>query len=415
MVKVIKLGVKRPVTKPLPPDPEARPIRYTVISADDHLMEPPDAFEGRLPRAFEAQAPRVVETEEGHEVWVLEDTPYFQSGFQAVAGRDWEDRRMEPSRFDEVRPGCFRIKDRIHDMDLNGVWASLNFPSGVTGFGGTLFSETKDPALGEACIRAWNDWLFEEWYTAHPDRIIPLGLTNLRDPVKGAEEIRRNAKRGFKAVTMPEQPHRVGFPPVFNAHWEPIVRACAETGTVLSLHVGSAGFPSLPPEAPILELGSTMFQAEAFTTCAQWLWSGWPARHPELSITLSEGGIGWVASLIDRLENLTSRSGYASGWPDKQNRPAEVLRRNFWFTMIDDPSTISTRHAIGVDHILAESDYPHGDGTWPDTQPVMTRLLAGVPDDEAWQITHENAARLYRHPLPPAHSPHAVGLRRAGA
>jgi predicted TIM-barrel fold metal-dependent hydrolase len=409
---VIKLGVKRPVTKPLPPDPEPRAVRYTLISADDHLMEPPHAFEGRLPRALQDRAPRVVETEEGHEVWVLEDTPYFQAGFQAVAGRAWEDRRMEPSRFDEVRPGCWKIDERIHDMDLNGVWASLNFPSGVTGFGGHLFSETKDEALGLACVRAWNDWLFEEWYTAYPERIVPLGITYLRDPEQGAEEIRRNAKRGFRAVTLPEQPHRLGFPSVFHPHWEPIVRACAETGTVLSLHVGSAGFPQLPPDAPILELGSTMFQAEAFTTCAQWLWSGWPARYPELALTLSEGGIGWVASLIDRLDNLTNRSGYAGGWPDSRNGPSAVLRRNFWFTMIDDPSTISTRHAIGVDHILAESDYPHGDGTWPDTQPVMAKLLPGVPDDEAWKITHENAARLYRHPLPLPGSPHAAGLRR---
>jgi predicted TIM-barrel fold metal-dependent hydrolase len=68
--------------------------------------------------------------------------------------------------------------------------------------------------------------------------------------------------------------------------------------------------------------------------------------------------------------------------------------------MIDDPSTISTRHAIGVENILAESDYPHGDGTWPDTQSVMAKLLAGVPDEEARMITHRNAAELYRHPLP---------------
>mgnify|MGYP001354211308 CR=1 FL=1 len=129
----------------------------------------------RLPKRFEEQGPRVIETEEGHQVWMMEDTPYFQVGFMAVAGRAHEDRRVEPARFDEVRPGCWRIKDRIRDMDINGVWASLNFPSGVTGFGGTLFSETKDPELGLACVRAWNDWLFEEWYGSYAERILPLG------------------------------------------------------------------------------------------------------------------------------------------------------------------------------------------------------------------------------------------------
>ncbi len=401
MPRVIKLGVKRPVSQPLLPDPEPRPVKFTLVSVDDHLLEPPHTFEGRLPRRLQDQAPRVVETEEGHQVWEFEGAPYFQVGFMAVAGRAKEDQRVEPARFDEVRRGCWSIADRIKDMDIGGIWASLNFPSGVTGFGGTLFCEAKDRELGLACVRAWNDWLFEEWYGPHPERIIPLGITDLRDPEQGAAEIRRNAARGFKAVTLPEQPHRQGLPAVFEPYWEPIVRACAETDTVLSLHVGSSGFPSMPASAPLLELGATLFQAEAFTTCAQWLWSGWPVRYPNLKITLSEGGISWVAGLIDRLDNIMGRSGYGAGWPDRQHSPSEVLRRNFWFTMIDDPSSVCTRHAIGVDHICVESDYPHGDGTWPDTQTVLQKLLQGLSDDEVRRITHRNAAALYRHPLPP--------------
>jgi predicted TIM-barrel fold metal-dependent hydrolase len=400
MARVVKLGIKRPVTRPLLPDPEPREVKYTLVSVDDHLMEPPETFEGRIPGKWKDQAPRVVETEEGHQVWVFEETPYFQVGFMCVAGRPREDHRFEPARFEEVRPGCYRIDDRIKDMDIGGIWASVNFPSGVTGFGGTLFSEAKDQDLGLACVRAWNDWLFEEWHSPYPDRIVPLGITFLTDPEKGAEEIRRNARRGFKAVTMPEQPHRQGLPSVFDEYWEPIIRACAETETVINLHIGSSGFAEMPPGAPILELGATLFGPMAVTSCAEWLWSGWPVRYPELKIAMSEGGIGWVASLIDRVDNIMTRSGYGQGWPDKKNSPSDVLRRNFWFCMIDDPSTISTRHTIGVENIVFESDYPHGDGTWPDTQRVMEKVLGDLPVDEIRAITHENASKLYRHPLP---------------
>jgi len=405
MARVVKLGIKRPATKPLLPDPEPREVNYTLISVDDHLMEPPHTFEGRLPQRLQDRAPRVIETDEGHQVWSFEDTPYFQVGFMCVAGRPREDHRIEPARFDEVRPGCWRIDDRIKDMDIGGIWASANFPSGVTGFGGTLFSEAKDPELGLACVRAWNDWLFEEWYSPQKDRIVPLGITFLTDPEKGAEEIRRNAKRGFTAVTLPEQPHQQGLPAIFDAYWEPIIRACAETQTVMNLHVGSSGFSAMPPGAPMIELGATLFQAMAFTSCAEWLWSGWPARYPELRIAMSEGGIGWVAGLIDRCDNIMSRSGYGSGWPDKKLGPSDVLRRNFWFCMIDDPSSVVTRYAIGVDNICCESDYPHGDGTWPDTQPVLKRLLGDLPADEIRKLTHENAAHLYRHPLPEVRVP----------
>ncbi len=405
MARVVKLGIKRPVTRPLLPDPEPRPVKYTFISVDDHLMEPPHTFEGRLPAKLQERAPKVVETEEGHQVWHFEDTPYFQVGFMCVAGRPREDHRVEPSRFDEVRRGCWDIKARIADMDIGGIYASVNFPSGVTGFGGTLFSEAKDPELGLACVRAWNDWLFEEWHSPYPDRIVPLGITYLADPEKGAAEIVRNAKRGFRAVTLPEQPHRQSLPPIFDARWEPLIRACAETGTVINLHNGSSGFAQMPPGAPMLELGATLFGPMAVTSCAEWLWSGWAARYPELRIAMSEGGIGWVASLIDRLDDIMTRSGYGSGWPDEQNSPTDVLRRNFWFCMIEDKSTICTRYTIGVDNILFESDYPHGDGTWPDTQRVIESVLGDLPVDEIRKITHENAAHVYRHPLPEVRLP----------
>ena len=68
--------------------------------------------------------------------------------------------------------------------------------------------------------------------------------------------------------------------------------------------------------------------------------------------------------------------------------------------MIDDPSTISTRYTIGVENIMAESDYPHGDGTWPDTQEVLDKIIGPLPVEEQRMISHENAAALYRHPLP---------------
>jgi len=405
MVRAVKLGIKRPVTRPLLPDPETRAVRYTLISVDDHLMEPPHTFEGRMPAKYADRAPRVVETEEGHEVWMIEDTPYFQVGFMCVAGRPREDHRVEPARYDEVRRGCWDIHARIADMDIGGIWASVNFPSGVTGFGGTLFSQLPDAEFGLACVRAWNDWLFEEWYGSYPERIVPLGITFLTDPEVGAAEIRRNAARGFTAVTMPEQPHKQGLPAIFDAYWEPIIRACAETGTVMNLHVGSSGFPAMPPGSPMIELGATLFQSMAFDSCAEWLWSAWPARYPDLKIAMSEGGIAWVAGLIDRLDNIMRRSGYGSGWPDKSISPSECLRRNFWFCMIDDPSTIATKDVIGVENILFESDYPHGDGTWPDTQDVMHRLLGGLPEFEIRMIAHENAAALYRHPLPATRLP----------
>src|SRR5271157_1033566 len=189
------------------PEPEPREVRYTVISVDDHVVEPAHTFEGRLPAALQDRAPRIVETELGHQVWEFEGERYTQVGMNAVAGRRPETVRLEPFRFDQMRRGCYDADARVHDMDINGVWASVNFPSMITGFCGRVFFDAKERELGLACIRAWNDWLFEEWYTPHPERIVPLGITYLADPELAADEIRRNAARGFTSVTFPERPH----------------------------------------------------------------------------------------------------------------------------------------------------------------------------------------------------------------
>jgi predicted TIM-barrel fold metal-dependent hydrolase len=379
------------------PEPDPRRVRYTVISVDDHLVEPPDMFDGRLPARFQELAPRIVETPQGHQVWEFDGNRYSQVGMNAVAGRRPDTVKLEPFRFEQMRPGCYDIDARIHDMDVNGVWASLNFPSQVTGFCGRVFSHASDPELGIEVTRAWNDWLFDEWYSPYPDRIIPCGIAFLTDPEVAAAEIRRNAERGFRSITLPERPHNIGLPSIFVDYWEPIIRACVETDTVISLHVGSSGLPQHPEGAPSLQLGATLFGQQSLGACAEWLWSGWAVRYPDLKIAMSEGGIGWVAMLLDRLDNIVDRSGYGLAW---DIRPAEVLKRNFWFCTIDDPSTIDTRYRIGVENIMVETDYPHGDGTWPDTQEVIHQAWGHLPPDELRAICCENASALYRHPLP---------------
>ena len=379
------------------PDPEPAVVKYTIISVDDHLVEPPDMFEGRLPARLQERAPRVVIDERGHEVWEFEGQRFTQVGMNAVAGRSQSLKNLEPTRFADMRRGCWDIHERIRDMDLNGVWASLNFPSMITGFCGRTFAQIADQDLGWETTRAWNDWLHDEWWRPYPERTIPMGITFLSDPEKAAAEIRRNAERGFVAVTLPERPHRIGLPTLFTGYWDPIIEACAETDTVIALHVASSGGYELPEMAPALQLGATMFGQLSMSACAEWLWSGYPLKYPNLKITMSEGGIGWVAMLLDRLDNIIDRSGYGMGW---DIRPSEVLQRNFWFCTLDDPSTIVTRHRIGIENIMFETDYPHGDGTWPDTQKVVEEVYGDLPTHELRAILCENAARVFRHPLP---------------
>ncbi len=394
------------------PDPEPARVRFTVISVDDHLVEPRHVFDGRVPTALADRAPYVRTTSKNHEIWVFDGQAYPQVGLNAVAGRSKDESPMEPVRFDQMRRGCWDPDARIADMDLAGIWASVNFPSQITGFCGTVYSQCSDPELGLACVKAWNDWFFEEWFAPHPERFVPMGITFLADPELAAAEIRRNAERGFVAVTLPEQPHRLGYPSLHSGWWDPVFTTCVDTGTVICLHVGSSGMMMEQAlDGPLVEVAATLFSSLSLTACVDWLWSGVPLRFPDLRVAMSEGGIGWVPMLADRLDYVHGWSGHGRrAWPSKEMTPTEVLLRNFWFCSLDDPSIWPIRDRIGVDHIMVEVDYPHADSTWPDTQDFLADRLAGLPVDDQRRICHANAAELFRHPLPERPLPGPAGV-----
>ena len=119
------------------------PASLTIVSVDDHLVEPPEMFEGRLPSRFADRAPRVIERADGREMWLFEGVEIPNFGLNAVSGRPQEEYGIEPTRFDEIRRGCWDVDARIADMDAGGILASLNFPS-FPQFCGQIFANTEE-------------------------------------------------------------------------------------------------------------------------------------------------------------------------------------------------------------------------------------------------------------------------------
>jgi len=396
-------ATKKPKQVTFLPDPARRTRHYTLISVDDHLVEPPHLFEGRVPSRFADRAPRVELDDDGMEYWLYDDQRHYKVGLNAVVGRPRDELSFEPTRFDEMRRGAWDIDARVHDMDLNGVYASLNFPSSLAGFAGQRYQlGVSDADLALAVVRAANDWHLDEWAGRHPGRIIPCQVPWLLDPELAADEIRRNFERGFRAVTFPELPERLGLPSLHTGYWDQFVAACAETGTVVCLHAGSSSSaPMTSSDAPSDTIG-VLFFGWAMFAAVDWLYSRLPVRYPELRICLSEGGIGWVAGLLDRLDHVGRYQQMYGTWEGIELTPSEVLRRNFWFCTIEDPSGLEQRHRIGVDHILLEADYPHQDGTWPDTQEIVRQQIGTFAADDIRKLTWENASRLFDHPVPVA-------------
>ena len=227
-------------------EPERRERHYTIVSVDDHLLEPPDMFVGRLPPHLQDRAPRVDRDDAGIDWWVIEDERVPLLGADALSTWEPDQKFLGPVNFDLVRPATFQIDARIRDMDTNGIAASLNFPSVPFGFAGQRFLRMHDGELALASMRAYNDWIVEEWAAPYPDRIIPCQIPWLADVDTAAAEIRRNADRGFKAVAFSENPEKLGLPSIHTRHWDPFFEACEETGTVVNLHVGSSSETLIP-------------------------------------------------------------------------------------------------------------------------------------------------------------------------
>ncbi len=385
------------------PDPPKADRQFTLVSVDDHLVEPRNLFTDRFPKALLDRAPRVVERDDGSEAWVFAGEEMPNVGFNAVVGRPVDEYSFEPTRFDQMRPGAWNIEDRITDMDLNGVYASVCFPSFLPGFCGQRLQQLAgDPELAMACVRAWNDWVLEDWCGHDPARMIPMQLPYLLDPEVAAAEVRRNAERGFKAMSFSEAPHLLGLPSLHSGYWDPLMAACAETGTVVCLHVGSSSTsPATSDDAPSDTIG-VLFFGYAMFAAVDWLYSKLPVRFPDLKICLSEGGIGWVAGLLDRLDHVRKYDSMYGTWNDVKLSPADTFRRNFWVCAIDDPSAFLQRDVIGIENILLESDYPHADSTWPHTQASVASQLTGLNADEVAAVTWRNASNLFNFSIPKA-------------
>ncbi|MBV9660071.1 MAG: amidohydrolase [Acidimicrobiales bacterium] len=393
---------------PLRPDPEPRPRSLTIISADDHLVEPPDTFAGRLPHRYSEVAPRIVEDDAGHQYWDFEGERVLVNGSDALMS--WEREHLPyngPVRFDQMRPGMWDVDARVHDMDLAGVAASLCFPSMIFGFAGQRFMRFADRELGHASMRAYNDWIAEGWVGPHPERLIGCQITWLLDSELAANEIRRNAARGFKAVAFSENPEKLGLPSIYSGYWDPLFAACEETETVVNLHIGSSSTTIQPSSDSPLEVIAKLFTLNAIMAALDWVYAMIPVKFPRLQIAMSEGGIAWVPWLIDRIDYQHGRVAGRDrdAWRDAGLTPSEALLRNFHFTSFYDPKGWQMWEMMDPSKLMVEVDYPHSDSNWPDSQQQTAAQLAGLPEHVVRMVTHENASRTYRHPVPAVTTP----------
>jgi predicted TIM-barrel fold metal-dependent hydrolase len=371
-----------------------------LISIDDHTIELPGMFDEHMPVKFRDQAPKLVQDEGGHDQWVFQGTSVGLPGLAAVASWPKEEWGFDPTGFAEMRPGCYDIEARIADMDANGMLAGMNFPTSP-GFAGTHLAKLPDRELTNAAISAYNDWSLDELAGEHPGRFIPLSIVPYFDIDSAVAEINRVAKLGCRTVSLPEAPYALGLPSFASGHYDPLFKAIAENDMVVALHIGVAfGLIQRPPDTMLDDIMLLAPQIMSITTI-DILLSGLLRKFPNLRFALSEGGIGWVPFLLDRLDRHSTNqtwTDFTSTLPPGQT-PTDVWREHFLACFITDPAALRLRDRMGVETLAWECDYPHSDSTWPYSPEALHSelTLAGCSDGEIDQITWANVAKFFRY------------------
>lgn len=389
-----------------------------LISVDDHVVEAPDVWTSRLPAKYQDEGPRVVRSDDGHDVWAYEEARWGVAGVSAVIGRDKDDWSLAPSNYDEIHPSCFDPKARIEAMDVAGILTQTNFPT-FPRFCGQAFAEAKDKELALLCVQAWNDHLIEEWADAHPGRFLPLAMIPMWDPHLAVTEATRAIEKGARGIMFSENASKLGLPSIHDRdnHWGPVLSLMNETGLPVCMHIGSSSvIPTTAPDAPsIIQVGSGPV-INAIQTLWDWTFSGLFLEYENLKIVLSEGQIGWMPYMLSWMDHTLDRqrwareddfsADYSKGSYESRGRarqiidldkpPTTIFRDHIYGCMMDDPVGIRNIDLIGVDNVMIETDFPHSDGTWPDSLTLAKEQLAPLGEEGMRKVMLENAMRVFQ-------------------
>jgi predicted TIM-barrel fold metal-dependent hydrolase len=383
------------------------------ISVDDHVVEPPTVWSSRLPAKYKDVGPRyerqrvgltryergafvTAEDSNGVEtdVWRFEDIVKPIRRNIAAAGLDRDEMDLNPISFAEMRKGCYDPIARLQDMDRNHVEASLCFPQ-MSRFCGQEFSEAKDKELGLLCVRAYNDWMVDEWCGAAPGRLIPLIMVPLWDGELAAAEVRRMAARGVHAVTFSENPWQLGFESIYSGKWEPFFRACAETDVTICMHIGSSSkMQAVSPDA-IPAVSTSLASNNASASLTEYLFSGILERYPTLQLAYSESQVGWIPYQLERADTVWTEHRAWNGLNGSMvNPPSYYYYRQVYGCFFRDFFGLRNLEAAGENNVTFEVDYPHTDSTYPDSEQLVREMLVTLTPEQIYKVCRGNAIRM---------------------
>jgi predicted TIM-barrel fold metal-dependent hydrolase len=373
---------------------------YRIVDADCHILEPPHLWQTWLPRAFQERAPRVVKDEEGGDAWELErGGSLMHIGLVATPGMRFEEMRWRGHTYDRIRRGCFEGKARLEDMDLDGVDAEFIFPSQRTMF---HFMGQPDRDYHLAGVRAYNDFMAQEFCAADPERLFFLAqMPNLGVDAM-VQEMKRCREMGCRGVIITTWPS--GGDDLVPED-DRFFAAAAELGMPVNIHLR---IQRRRDPKPVVEGPGAIAQMACggmlsfVPILSELIMSGLFDRVPELRIHGVEVDVGWIPSVLELLDNYYWRNRTHTGVALREI-PSWYFHRHFVCTFLVDHTGVANRHAVGVRNMAWSSDYPHHGCDWPYSRKVINEMMRDVPAEERYWICAGNMVEAYGLEQAPSH------------
>lgn len=367
--------------------------RYLVISSDCHAGLPPEQYRDYLdPRyreVFDQALPiQLEETRKAARKFLVDDI-----------NREWRRGR------EKELSGAWDHDERIRVLDADGVAGEVIFPDGITemnmppfGAGLSLPTENVVPELQWAGARAHNRWLAEFCQMA-PERRAGIAIVPICwDVDEAVAEIRWAREHGLRGILIPT---RWGSQaPYHDPRYEPVWSACEDLDMVVAVHSGAAPMEDYGEHQGMV--GIYISEVAWWTARPLWflIWGGVFERHPKLRFSITEGTAIWVPELLELLDQRYSETHYSAKLGDYRShlslKPSEYFARNVGLGASCMPrKEAEFRERIGIRNLMWGTDYPHPEGTWPETRSQLYETFHGLPEEDLEAILGMNAARFY--------------------
>jgi predicted TIM-barrel fold metal-dependent hydrolase len=375
---------------------EVASIDYPILDADAHVNEPPDTWQDRVPAKWRDRAPKVVHTDRG-DLWSFDDGRSMRPvGLTATAGLSYPQFAPGGLAYDSIRPGSFDTKARLADMDADGIWLQVLYPS-VTLAGAKVYGA--EPALQVACVRAYNDWI-AEFCEGADGRLVPQAILSTTGVDDAIAETERALALGHRGVVISSFPNGSLDARVDDDRFWSFVQ---EADIPVAVHIGSflkgtaANSPPLDTLAFMGVAGASKAGAYTIPVVCDLIFSGIFERFPALKLLLVEANIGWIPTVLEQVDDMYLRyRWFTNGVEQMPTMPSRTFHRNFYATFMVDTVGIELRHRMNIEHLMWSTDYPHTGTDWPNNRVSIERNFRGVERDTVKKMLHDNCRALYK-------------------